>query len=166
MANYLALVAGFEQEVAAAVTGGTAGEAGQIVSLDATGRLDSSILPVGLAVDVHVATASEALAAGAVVYLKSDGTVANASAAAGGKAAIGHVLTAVANGASASVYFEGRNTALSGLTVGASYFLSATAGGVSATPIGAGAGNISQRIGVAVSATTLSTEYAEPIIRA
>ena len=166
MANYLALVAGFEQEVAAAVTGGTAGQAGQIVSLDAGGRLDLSILPAGLSADAHVATASEALSAGAVVYLKADGTVANASATAGGRAAIGHVLTAVANGSQATIYFEGRNTGLSGLTVGASYFLGATAGTVSTSPIGAGVGNISQRVGVAVSDTTLATEYAEPIIRA
>lgn len=164
--KYLALIGGVEQEVVPATTGGTATQAGQIPALDAAGRLDASIMPVGISPDVYVGNASEALAAGALVYVKSDGTVANASAASGGNAAIGFVLAAAASGAAATVYFEGRNTGLTSLTVGAAYYLSATAGGITATPIGAGAGNISQYVGHAVSATTLATEFARPIIRA
>ena len=51
------------------------------------------------------------------------------------------------------------DTGLSSLTIGARYFLSdSVAGSVTATAVTAGAGKISQEVGVAVSATELSFE--------
>lgn len=164
--KFIALNAGIETEVEGTVTGGTAEQAGKIVATDGSGRIDPSLMPVGVMADTYSGTAAEALNAGAHVYIKSDGQVANASGAAGGNPAIGFVLNAAASGATALVYFEGRNTALTGLTVGARYYLSDTVpGGATATPV-AGAGKLHQYLGRAVSATTLSFEADDHILRA
>lgn len=164
--KYIALIAGIDQEVEGTVTGGTAGQNGKIVALDASGRLDATLMPVGIVADTYSGTASEALSAGAYVYIKSDGQVANASAASGGNPAIGFVLAASASAATALVYFEGRNTAVTGLTVGARYYLSDTAaGGATATPV-SGTGKLHQYLGRAISSTSLSFEADDHIVRA
>ena len=164
--KYIALIAGIDTEVEGTVTGGTAAQNGKIVALDGTGRLDPTLMPVGVVADTYSGTAAEALAAGAYVYIKSDGQVANASAATGGNPAIGFVLSAVASAGTALVYFEGRNTALTGLTVGARYYLSdSVAGGSTATPV-SGLGKLHQYLGRAISATSLSFEADDHIVRA
>lgn len=164
--KYIALVNGQERQVEGQVTGGAVAQAGKIVALDNTGRLDQSVLPVGLTPDVYVGTAYEALAAGAFVYLRSDGKVANASAVSGGNQAVGFVLEAAAANAQAMVYFEGRNTVLTGLTPGARTYLSdATPGGVTQTPV-AGTGKLHQFLGNAVEATSLAFEGDDSIILA
>lgn len=168
MANkYIALIDGIDQEVEGAVLGGTVAQAGAIPALDATGRLDATLMPVGVAPDVYIGNAFETLnAATPFVYIRSDGTVANASAAFGGSPTIGFVLTNVTSGQQATVFFEGRVTGLSGLTVGARYYLSATTpGAVTITPV-AGAGKLHQYIGRAVSPTTISFEADDYVLRA
>ena len=151
-------VTGKFTEVIATVSGGTVGQAGGIIALDGTGRLDPSIMPVGVAADTYSGVAAEALTAGNNVYINSSGEVAKASAASGGVDADGFVLSSFTSGATALVYFEGRNTALSGLTVGARYYLSdSTPGGLTSTPV-TGAGKRHQYIGKAITATTLAFE--------
>ncbi|SNT29174.1 hypothetical protein SAMN06265795_12256 [Noviherbaspirillum humi] len=111
-------------------------------------------------------TAAEALAPNALVYVKSDGTVANASAVAEGKEAVGFVKAGVAPGAAATVYLAGNVMAgLSGLTPGAAYYLSTTAGGiVDAATAGAYAtGNVVLPIGTALSTTELLFHPTTPI---
>lgn len=146
-------------EVTATVIGGTGSEAGKIVGLDGSGRLDTTIMPVGVTADTYSGTASEALTAGDFVYVATTtGQVAKASAASGGNDADGFVLSSSASAASALVYFEGRNTALSGLTVGARYYLSdSVPGGVTTTPV-TGAGKRHQFIGKAITATSIAYE--------
>lgn len=156
-AKYLALIAGVKSQVTATITGGTAGQDGAIVCLDAGGRLDASVLPVGIGADVVATTAGEALAAGDFVYITSSGTAMKAGAGVAGREAVGFVLASAANSAAVTVYLEGRNTALSGLTAGTRYYLSETAGGVTPTPV-AGAGKKHQFVGVALSATSINTE--------
>lgn len=152
------LVSGILTTITGVVTSAGAGNDGDIVVLDATGRLDSSVMPVGISADTYTSTAAEALAAGAFVYLTATGTVANASAASGGNAAMGFVLAASASAASATVYFEGRNTQLSALTIGGRYYLSdSVAGGATATPV-VGAGKKHQLLGRAVTATSIDEE--------
>lgn len=165
--KYIALVAGVEREVEGTVTGGTATQAGDLVALDTGGRLDLSIMPVGITPDTYVGVANETLsAANPFVYVMSDGKVANASAASGGNPAIGFVLTGFAAAAQATVYFEGRVTGLSDLTVGARYYLSDTVpGGLTTTPV-AGTGKLHQYLGRAISTTTLSFEADDHIVRA
>ena len=144
-----------------------AADAGKVVQLDGSGRLDSSVMPVGIGADTKVMIASEALAAGDFVNVWSDGgafKVRKADATTNGKRAHGFVLSAVASGASATVYFEGENTAVTGMTPG-DVFLGTTAGrGQAAAPTGSG--QVVQRIGVATSATSLNFEPSQPIVLA
>lgn len=165
--KYIALLTGMEQEVEGTVTGGTAGQAGKIPALDATGRIDPTLMPVGIVADTYSGTAFETLsAASPFVYVRPDGQVANASAASGGNPTIGFVLANVATAGTALVYFEGRVTGLSGLTVGTRYYLSdTTPGGLTATPV-SGTGKLHQYLGRAVSATTLAFEADDHIVRA
>lgn len=164
--KYIALLGGIEQEVEGTVTGGTPVQAGKIVATDGSGRLDPSIMPVGVTADTYAGTAAEALSSGAFVYVKADGQVANASATSGGNAAIGFVLANAASGAQALVYFEGRNTALTSLTVGARYYLSDSVPGGATTTAVSGAGKLHQYLGRAVTATTLSFEADDYVVRA
>jgi len=162
--KFLRLVAGALTEVFGIQISTGASNAGDIVALDDTGRIDATMLPVGVGADVAVITASEALAAGAYVNIYSGG-VRNADATTAGKPVDGFVLTAVSSGASAQVYKEGTNTQLSGLTLGADMYLSTTAGVATATPPSA-AGNIVQRIGKAMSTTSADFERGAPVVLA
>ena len=161
--------AGQQLEKAPTVQSTGAGNAGDVVGLGSDGKLDPSILPVGVGPTTFMATATEAIAAGALINVwLSNGvlSVRNADASGGyGKKADGFVLSAIANGAQGLVYRDGLNTAVSGLTIGTVYFLGATAGGLTPTPITA-SGQILQVIGKAVSATAIAFRHSEPIIRA
>jgi hypothetical protein len=144
-----------------------AADAGKVVQLDGSGRLDSSVMPVGIGADTKVMMASEALAAGDYVNIWSDGgsfKVRKADATTNGKRAHGFVLSAVSSGANATVYFEGENTAVTGMTPG-DVFLGITAGsGQASAPTGSG--QVVQRIGVATSATSVNFEPSQPIVLA
>jgi len=156
--SFLRLVSGVITAITGTVTSAGAANDGDFPVLDGTGRLDSSVMPVGIAADTYTSTAGEILAAGAFVYITSTGTISNANAASGGNAARGFVLAASAAAAAATIFFEGRNTALATLTIGARYYLSdATAGGVTATPV-SGAGKKHQFLGYAVTASSLDAE--------
>ena len=85
-----------------------------------------------------------------------------ADATSPGKTADGFVIAAVSSGATGTAYFEGTNTQLTGLTPGAAYYLSTTAGGVTTTPPST-SGQVVQFIGKALSDTELSFEPAQPI---
>jgi hypothetical protein len=121
-------------------------------------------MPVGVGPQTKVIQASEALAAGDVVSIHVSGgdRVRKADATAEGKEAHGFVLAGVANGANATVYFGGTLSGLSGLTAGARYYLHTTPGAVTnAAP--SAAGNVSQLVGIAVSATELDFYPEQPI---
>lgn len=156
-------------EKEATVTSSGSADAGKIVALDSTGRLDNSVMPVGVGADTATIAASEALAAGDFVNIWNDaGTakVRKADASTSGKEANGFVLSAVTSGNNATVYFEGSNTQLSGLTPGTIYFLSdATPGGVTTTAP-SGTGKIVQKVGRSTSATTINFEPSDPIVLA
>ena len=144
-----------------------AADAGKVVQLDGSGRLDSSVMPVGIGADTKVMIASEALAAGDFVNVWSDGgafKVRKADATTGGKRAHGFVLSVVSSGANATVYFEGENTAVTGMTPG-DVFLGITAGRAQAAAP-TGSGQTVQRIGVATSATSVNFEPSQPIVLA
>src|SRR4030066_299864 len=79
-------------------------------------------------------------------------------AAGGGKDAGGFVLAGVTAPAEAIVYFEGTNTGLAGLTLGARYYLNTTAGGVVATTPPSASGNVVQYVGRAISTTEIAFE--------
>ena len=151
----------------AKATSAGAGDAGKVVQLDGSGRLDNSVMPVGIGADTKVMIASEALAAGDFVNVWSDASafkVRKADATTGGKRAHGFVLSSVASGANATVYFEGENSAVTGMTPG-DVFLGTTAGRAQATAP-TGSGQAVQRIGVATSATSVNFEPSQPIVLA
>ena len=163
--RYLARIAGRVQQVYATVTGGTTDQAGEIVALDSTGRLDQSLMPVGIGADTYIGTASGALTAGDFVAVTAAGVV-RASAAVSGNQADGFVVAASLDGEAAVVYFEGRNTALTGLTVGARYYLSdTTPGGLTTTPVD-GTGKLHQYLGKAITTTSLAFEGDDAILLA
>lgn len=140
-----------------------AGDAAKIVQLDGAGRLDSTVLPVGIGADTATITTSEALSAGDFVNIwNSTGAKARkADAATAGKEAHGFVLVGVASAGSATVYFEGTNTAVTGQTPG-KVFLATTAG-LATTTAPSATGNIVQSIGIAISATSINFQYQPPI---
>jgi hypothetical protein len=157
--KYIRNNAGVLTEKEATVVSAGAGDAGEIVALDSTGRIDLTVLPVGIGPDVYEIAASENLAAGDFVNVWNDGGTAKArkaDATTDGKQAHGYVLDSVTSGADATVYFEGSNTQVSGATPGP-VFLATSAGGFTATAPSA-SGNVVQRLGVAVSATVINFE--------
>ncbi len=117
------------------------------------------------AADTVSLTATESLAAGAWVNIYSGG-VRNADASGGNaKACDGFVLEAVSSGGSALVYKEGSNTQLSGLTLGAELYLSATPGVATSTPPST-ATHIVQRVGKATGTTSAYFERSAPVVLA
>jgi hypothetical protein len=139
-----------------------AGDAGKIVALDASGRIDNSMMPVGIGADTATITASENLAANDLVSVwnSTGAKVRKADASTAGKEAHGFVLSAVTSGNPATVYFEGMNSGLTGLTPGV-VFLSTTPGTVTSTAPSA-SGNIVQRVGFATSTTAMNFQSQTP----
>lgn len=167
MAKFLKIgTTGLATEEAAINVSAGAGDANKIIETNASGKLDSTFLPAGVGNDSKSMTAGESLSAGNLVYISGTGTVLKADANAVAKAAVGYVTSSAANGAAVTVFFEGTISGLTGLTPGATYFLSDTAtGGVTLT-IPTSAGDIVQVVGYAVSATEITFEPQAPIVRA
>ena len=162
--KFLRLVSGVITEVFGKQTSAGAADAGAIVSLDDTGRIDNSMMPVGIGADTASIQASENLAAGDWVNVHNvtgAARVRKADATTAGKEADGFVLAAVTSGAPATVYFEGTNTQVTGQTPGPVY-LQTTAGAGGAT-VPSTAGNVVQRLGVATSATAVNFERGQPV---
>lgn len=158
--SFLRLIAGRITEIAGLVTSAGAADDGKIPALDSTGRLDISMMPVGVAAETKSMPCSENLADGDFVDIyNAAGTLKcrKADATASGKEADGFVLASYLSGATAVVYLEGTNTHVSGLTLGSRYYLSTTAGTPTDTPPSA-SGNVVQYIGTALSATELTFE--------
>ena len=164
--KFLRLVAGVLTEIAATVTSSGASSGGDLVALDSSGRLDNSVMPVGIGADTKTIAASEALAAGdwVNVWNSTGAKVRKADATTAGKEAHGFVLAAVSSGANALVYFEGTNTQVTGQTPGP-VFLQTTAGTGGAT-IPSASGNVVQNLGVALSATEVNFERGTPVVLA
>lgn len=159
--------AGGLREVQGVTTGGAPG-IDKIPSLNASGLLDISMMPPGLGGDVAVLPAVGAIAAGDLVNVYNNGgtpSVRKADASAIGTIAHGFVLSAYADAENATVYFEGNNTGVSGLTAG-KVFLSATTAGLSTNTAPTGTGKVVQSVGVAVSATQINFEAAPAILLA
>lgn len=147
-------------------TSAGAGDSGKLPSLDGSGRLDNSFMPVGIGADTAVISTSETLAAGDFVNIwdSTGAKVRKADATTAGKEAHGFVLSAFTHPTTATVYFEGTNTAVTGKTPGVQ-FLQTTAG-TSGSTAPSSSGNVVQKLGVATSATTINFEPQQPIVLA
>ena len=144
------------------VTSTGVAQAGDIVALDAAGKLDISLLPVGVAADVKLVTVSTGvtLAAGDYVnFWDNTGEEVRLADHSNNRPAHGFVLAGYTAGQTATVYFEGANTALSGLTPGARQYLD-TNGDATETPKTTG---LHQLLGVAISATEINTDIQDCI---
>lgn len=158
--------AGSFAEVEASTIGGI-GEANKIPALDASGRLDETMMPTGIGAETSTLEAFGALAAGDFVNVFNDAGVAKvrkADASSGTAPANGFVLAAVLTGASATVYWGGINNAVAGVTPGLHYL--STTPGASNHVAPAAAGNIVQRLGFAFSSTTINFNVQDPILLA
>jgi hypothetical protein len=147
--KYIKDNAGRLTEQAAVQTSAGAGNAGNIPALDATGKLDITMMPTGVTAEAKTIVASEALSSGDLISLWNDsGTskMRKADATTAGKEADGYVKDAVLSGASGTAFFDSINTGVSGLTIDTIYYLSTTAGGVTSTAPSA-TGNVVQEIG-------------------
>lgn len=161
--KFIARVAGKLKQITATVISAGAADANKIPALASDGRLDLTVMPVGIGPATQSVVASEALGAGKFVNLWSDAGTLKARLAdnSNGRPAHGFVVSAVASAASALVYpLDSPNTALSGLTVAAEYWLG-TAGGVISTALDsaseANSNKVDQYLGIAKSPTELIT---------
>ena len=163
--KYIKLQNGRLQEDFAVNEGGSEGD---LVALDVNGDIPLEYMPPGIGPDTASIVASEALNGGDFVNIWDDaGTpkVRKADATTIGKEADGFVIDSALQDVVAMVYFEGRNPSRAGLTIGARYYLSTTAGGITATAP-SGAGNVVQYVGRATSETSLAFEATDGVILA
>lgn len=173
MANkFLTLVNGIKTLVMASSTGG-AGNEDNLVTTDGSGLIDPSLLPPGSAPLTQTVVVNEAtgLTAGDFVNVYYDGTatavrVRKADANDIDRFANGFVLAAFADTTTATVYIQGKNSAMTPLAStndGERAFLSETAGLASVTSVPVTDGNISQVLGPIDTDGRVIFEYNEPI---
>ena len=164
--KYIYNNAGTYSEKAAVQSSGGIGDAGKVAALDSTGKFDTSMMPTGIGADTAAITAAENLAAGDLVNVwnSTGAKVRKADATTGGKEAHGFVLSAVTSGNPATVYFEGSNTGVTGLTPGVQFLQ--TAAGTAGVTAPSGSGNVVQRVGFATSATVLNFQSNDPLVLA
>jgi len=159
MADLMQIINGVLTRVVPNSTSAGAGDAGKAVQLDAGGKLDSSLLPASAlqGAEDYDLVAFEAISAGDLVNIFSDAGVAKirkADATDTTKPSMGFCPAAIASAATGTVRLgNGVVTGLTGLTIGALYYLSAaTPGGITLTAPSA-TGNIVYAVGRAKSAT-------------
>lgn len=160
--KYLTLISGRDTLKAATVVSTGATEAGVIVALDGSGRLDPSVMPAGVVADVKVMNTTEALSAGSYVNIYNVAGTENCRLAdkSNDRPAHGFVLGPFSSSTNATIYFEGPNGSFTTLTPGVRMYLS-TAGLATATPVTTG---IHQFLGIAISPTAINTDINEEVV--
>lgn len=155
--KYIELSTGQLAEKQATIVSAGAGNEGDLVALDASGKLSLTVMPVGIGPDTAAITAVGAISAGDLVNVYDDsGPVCRKADASNARKAHGFCLDAFLDTETALVYFEGVITGLSGLTPGVPMYLG-TVGAATDTPAST-ATHLSQEIGTAISATEISFE--------
>jgi hypothetical protein len=144
-----------EREAAASSAG--AADSGEIVALNGSGKIDSTMLDV--ADEDYTMTAGEDISAGDLVCVIDDSgaKVVKADATNGtARRAMGYAKEAITNGNTGTCRLgNGVNTNVSGLTIGARQYLSKTAGAITEDVSAFSGGDIIQPVGYAKSATEL-----------
>lgn len=163
--KFLTYLAGVRTLVTAIATSAGVGDANKIVATGTDGRLHTSFMPVGIGASTEAIVASEALAAGDFVNIFNNTGTRNCrkADATNNRPAMGFVVASVASAGTATVYLQGLNTAVSGLTPGLIYYLATTAGGSTATAPST-VGQIIQVVGVATSTSAINFEFDEPTV--
>ena len=165
--KYQTLQGGKGKLIEATVASTGAGEAGDIVALDPSGKLDASVLPVGVGPDVKIVEATEALTAGDYVNIYDDSGTPKVRLAdnSNGREAHGYVLAAFAITENAQVFFEGPNTAAPTALAGQRAYLG-TAGDVITTPLdpATDTGKLHQLLGSYVDTDEINTDIDDCIV--
>lgn len=158
MAKYMADSLGKLVEIQPITASAGAGDANKIVQTDTTGRFDVSLMPTGIGAEVSIVPSFENLTAGNFINLFNNAGVVSSrksDATTNAKPAHGFTLSTVASPASSTIYgISTKNTALSGLTLGADYWLATTPGAVS-TVAPSATGNFVQEVGTSESLTAM-----------
>lgn len=163
--RFLSIVSGVQTLFTAIATSVGAGDANKIVMTGSNGRLDNSLMPVGLGAATETIIASETLAAGDFVNIFDNAGTRNVrkADASNNRTADGFVVSAVTSGQNATVTLQGLNTALTSLTIGAIYYLSASTPGTATTTAPNTSGQIIQYLGKAISTTAINYERDQAI---
>lgn len=132
------------------------GTAGQVLTSDGLGQVTFQDVPTASATRICTSyTASGAIADAEAVYISAASTVALADASAESTArVIGFADGAIADTTSGDICHDGVLDGFTGLTPGARYFLSETAGAITTTPPTSDESAVVQ-VGIAKSATEL-----------
>lgn len=164
--SFLARINGRIQQLFGTDVSAGASNAGDLVALGDDGRLDESLMPVGIGANMVVATASEEIVAGRFINIYSNaGTLSMRLADnSNGRPAWGYVRATVAASTEGSAYrLNTINAHLTGLTPGDDYWLG-TAGNVIDTPLDPETETgVDQYLGMASSATELVTVEHAPV---
>lgn len=168
--RYLATGTVGSTEVAAIETTTGSAQAEKIIATGADGLIDASFLTKAPGTVSLQATASEAITAGALVNVYSNSGAAAAQNAdgsvAGTKNCNGYAPAAIASGATGTIIVSnGVITGLTGLTAGTAYLSETSKGAVQAAG-STTAGHTFQRIGTALTTTTLYFDPDPGIVRA
>lgn len=165
--RYQTLQGGKGKMVEATVVSTGVGEAGDILALGPDGKIDDSVLPVGVGPDVKVVEATEALTAGDYVNIFDDAGTPKVRLAdnSNGREAHGFVLAAYAITELAAVLFEGSNTAAPVALTGQRAYLG-SAGAAITTPLdpATDAGKIHQLLGSYVDVNEVNTDIDDCIL--
>lgn len=157
----------YPEEVEATTTSAGAGDAGEIIALDASGRIDSTMMPVGVDEETVTLEATETLTSGNFVNFWLSGGACKARKADSTSAlpADGFVLSTFTTGQSAKIYLRGQsNTAVSGLSVGVRHYLGSAGGLTTTAPTTSG--YIIQEIGIPTGTTNIPFHPYIPLTRA
>lgn len=163
MARFVDYVSGVLQQIVPISTSAGAGDSGKMIQTNSAGKLDLTLMPAEITAQAKVYPASEDVAAGDLVniWYDVDTWKVRLAAASTSRLASAYVNAGFLTGANATVYTEGFNNQLSGLTPGLVWL--GEAGAVTQTPPSSGSGGIAQIVGTALSATELEFESNDPL---
>jgi len=170
MADTVQLVNGLLKRIVANITSAGAGDAGKLVQLDSAGKLDTTLLPAAALVGAedYSLVAFETLAANDLINVFDDAGVAKlrkADATDMTKPPMGFVPSGITAGASGTVRLgNGVISGMTGLTIGARYYLSAATPGAITLTAPSTTGNGIFAVGRAKSATEFTyTDDTTPV---
>ncbi len=157
--KFLTIINGVKQLVTAIAISAGVSDASKVIMTDSTGKIDSTLMPSGIGAATKSIVTSEALTAGNFVNIYNNAGTINCRRAdnSNGRPANGFVLTGFASAASATVYLQGENTGLTGLTPGSLYFLGVTGAALITPPTAAGA--TLQTLGYSTGTTSINFEF-------
>jgi hypothetical protein len=161
--KFIRNIAGRLTEVLGIVVSAGAGNDGDIPALDASGKLDISLMPSGIGASTISATATETISAGDWVNLWLNGgilSVRKADATTNAKPCNGYAVAGITSAASGTIYLGGQNSGVTGRTIGAMQYLSTTPG-ASVETAPSGSGNLVQQLGPALAATQVRMNIQE-----